>query len=178
MNGHEEVVTSHGRRAGAHHVCRAGQRVDRLCHALTGWASSGRSRPRRSPGTRSATFELTLAAPAWARADTLIHRLFQSSCATSFEHADDRLMFLRSVAALGVGRERGERSIGSSSRDDYEQLLADQPRTASSIPVARRRSAAGSATRAAHRQPQGVLYSHRSNVLPRHGPVPQPTAPA
>src|SRR3954464_12251783 len=171
MNGHEEVVTLTDGEPERITYAERGERVDRLCNALTQLGVK--------PGDRVATFswntqrhlELYLAAPCMgAVLHTLNIRLFPEQLRYIVEHADDRLMFLdpslREVwEASGATVERIV-ELGA----EYEPLLADQPADGFEYPELDDRSAAGLCyTSGTTGNPKGVLYSHRSQILHSFG---------
>src|SRR4051812_38106986 len=167
MNGHEEVVTLTEAEPERITYAELGDRVDRLCCALTELGVK--------PGDRVATFswntqrhlELYLAAPCiGAVLHTLNIRLFPEQLQYIVEHADDRLLFLdpslREVWEAGGATVDRIVELG----DEYEQLLAEQPGDGFEYPDLDDRSAAGLCyTSGTTGNPKGVLYSHRSNVL-------------
>src|SRR4051794_13032243 len=166
MNGDEEVVTLTDGEPERITYAELGERVDRLCRALTELGVK--------PGDRVATFswntqrhlELYLAAPCMgAVLHTLNIRLFPEQLRYIVEHADDRLMFLDPTL-----REVWEASGAKVERivelgDEYDALLAAQPE-GFDYPELDDRAAAGLCyTSGTTGNPKGVLYSHRSNVL-------------
>jgi fatty-acyl-CoA synthase len=167
MNGHEEVVTLTDGEPERITYSELGDRVDRLCHALTALGVK--------PGDRVATFswntqrhlEIYLAAPCMgAVLHTLNIRLFPEQLQYVVEHADDRVVFLdpslREVWEAGGAKVDRIVELG----DEYEQLLAEQPAGGFDYPELDDRSAAGLCyTSGTTGNPKGVLYSHRSNVL-------------
>jgi fatty-acyl-CoA synthase len=167
MNGHEEVVTLTEGEPERISYAALGERVDRLCHALTALGVK--------PGDRVATFswntqrhlELYLAVPCMgAVLHTLNIRLFAEQLRYIVEHADDRLLFLdpslREVWEAGGAEVDRVVELG----DEYEALLAEQPGGGFDYPELDDRSAAGLCyTSGTTGNPKGVLYSHRSNVL-------------
>jgi fatty-acyl-CoA synthase len=167
MNGHEEVVTLTEGEPERITYAALGDRVDRLCHALTALGVK--------PGDRVATFswntqrhlELYLAAPCMgAVLHTLNIRLFPEQLQYVVGHAEDRIVFLdpslREVWEAGGAAVDRVVELG----DEYEQLLAEQPGGGFAYPELDDRSAAGLCyTSGTTGNPKGVLYSHRSNVL-------------
>jgi fatty-acyl-CoA synthase len=167
MNGHEEVVTLTEAEPERITYADLGDRVDRLCHALTALGVK--------PGDRVATFswntqrhlELYLAAPCMgAVLHTLNIRLFPEQLQYVVGHAEDRIVFLdpslREVWEAGGATVDRVVELG----DEYEQLLAEQPGGGFAYPELDDRSAAGLCyTSGTTGNPKGVLYSHRSNVL-------------
>jgi fatty-acyl-CoA synthase len=167
MNGHEEVVTLTEGEPERITYAALGDRVDRLCHALTALGVK--------PGDRVATFswntqrhlELYLAAPCMgAVLHTLNIRLFPEQLQYVVGHAEDRIVFLdpslREVWEAGGATVDRVVELG----DEYEQLLAEQPGGGFAYPELDDRSAAGLCyTSGTTGNPKGVLYSHRSNVL-------------
>src|SRR5436190_1263370 len=167
MNGHEEVVTLTEAEPERITYAEVGERVDRLCHALTALGVR--------PGDRVATFswntqrhlEAYLAVPCvGAVLHTLNIRLFPEQLRYIVDHAEDSVLFLDPSL-----REVWEASGASVPRivelgDEYEQLLAEQPADGFDYPELDDRSAAGLCyTSGTTGNPKGVLYSHRSNVL-------------
>jgi fatty-acyl-CoA synthase len=167
MNGHAEVITLTDGEPERTSYAALGERVDRLCHALTALGVK--------PGDRVATFswntqrhlELYLAAPCMgAVLHTLNIRLFPEQLQYVVEHADDHVVFLdpslREVWEAGGAKV--DRIVELS--DEYEQLLAEQPGGGFDYPELDDRSAAGLCyTSGTTGNPKGVLYSHRSNLL-------------
>ena len=167
MNGHEEVVTLTEAEPERITYAELGERVDRLCHALTALGVK--------PGDRVATFswnsqrhlEAYLAVPCMgAVLHTLNIRLFPEQLQYIVDHAEDQLLLLDPSL-----REVWEASGASVDRvvelgDEYEQLLAEQPAGGFDYPELDDRSAAGLCyTSGTTGNPKGVLYSHRSNIL-------------
>src|SRR4051812_9059535 len=167
MNGHEEVVTLTEAEPERITYAELGDRVDRLCCALTALGVK--------PGDRVATFswntqrhlEAYMAVPCMgAVLHTLNIRLFPEQLQYIVEHADDTLLFLDPSL-----REVWEASGAKVDRivelgDEYEQLLAEQPAQAFDYPELDDRMAAGLCyTSGTTGNPKGVLYSHRSNIL-------------
>jgi fatty-acyl-CoA synthase len=166
MNGHEEVVTLTEAEPERITYVALGDRVDRLCHALTELGVK--------PGDRVATFswntqrhlELYLAVPCMgAVLHTLNIRLFPEQLQYIVEHAGDRIVFLDPSLreAWDAGGATVDRVVELG--DEYEALLAAQPE-GFDYPELDDRSAAGLCyTSGTTGNPKGVLYSHRSNVL-------------
>ena len=130
------------------------------------------------PGDRVATFawntqrhlEVYLAAPCMgAVLHTLNIRLFPEQLQLH-RQARRRTRCCSSTARCcecsGRRAERRRSTATSSSRDEYEQLLAEQPAGPFEYPELDDRAAAGLCyTSGTTGNPKGVLYSHRSNVL-------------